>query len=56
MSNSPQKLMNGGYFFSENMKVAPVIVNYLSYIGNSLNVYKIAPLKPKIALLMGAKA
>ncbi len=37
--------MNKGYFSPENMKIAPV--NYpLNYIEHSLNVYKIAPVKP----------
>ncbi len=47
MSNSIKKLMNGCYFSPENMKITPV--NYLNYIEHSLNVYKIAPVKPETA-------
>ncbi len=39
--------MNVGYFFPENIKITPV--NYANYIEYSLNVYKIAPLKPEVA-------
>ena len=47
MSNSPQKLMNRGYFSLENIKITPV--NYPDYIEHTLNIYKIAPVKPEIA-------
>ncbi len=47
MSNSPKKLMYGGYFSSEYINIAPV--NYPKYIKYSLNVYKITPVKPEIA-------
>ena len=40
--------MNGGYFSPENMKIPPVN-NYPIYIELSLNLYKTAPVKPKIA-------
>ncbi len=39
--------MNRGYFAPENMKIAPV--NYANYIEHSLNVHKIAPVKPEVA-------
>ncbi len=47
MSDSPKKLMDGGYFPPEIMKIAPL--NYPNHIEHSLNVCKIAPVKPEIA-------
>ena len=37
--------MNRGYFSPENMTIAPA--NYPNYIERLMNIYKIAPLKPK---------
>ncbi len=38
--------MNGSYFSPENMKLAHQLSQ--SYIEHTLNVYKIAPVKPEI--------
>ncbi len=44
VSNRPQ---TGAIFHPENMKITPV--KYANYIEHSLNVYKIAPVKPEVA-------
>ncbi len=49
MSNSPQKLMNRGYFSPENMKIAPVDYHKITMFNTYWMFTKIACDVPEIA-------